>query len=75
MTNDEFKAWRKHMKLPQREAADLLGISRNSVALYEIGERDGNPVVIPKSIELACAALALGIRRYSGPDIAPPADT
>ena len=69
MTNEQFKAWRKHLKLPQREAADLLGISRNTVALYEIGERDGHPVVIPKTVELACAAVALGIRQYDGPDM------
>jgi hypothetical protein len=37
--------------------------------LYELGKRrdDDREVVIPKSVELACAALALGIRNYDRP--------
>jgi len=69
MTPDQFKAWRKHMNLSQQEAADALGLSKGSVDLYERGRRreDERPVVIPKTVELACAALALGITRYDGP--------
>ena len=69
MTNDEFKAWRKHMGYSRAEAARMLGVSSGSVELYERGRRreDERPVVIPKPVELACAALALGMTSYSGP--------
>ncbi|MBX3537324.1 MAG: helix-turn-helix domain-containing protein [Chelatococcus sp.] len=69
MTPEQFKAWRKHLKLSQPEAAAVLGISPGSVFNYEKGARseDGRPVLIPKTVELACAAVALGIRDYDGP--------
>ena len=69
MTKDEFKAWRSHMKWSRREAAEALGISAGSIELYELGRRrdNDNPMPVPKAVELACAALALGIRQYSGP--------
>ena len=69
MTKEEFKAWRDHMGWSRREAAEALGISQGSVELYELGHRrdNGNPMPVPKAIELACAALAQGIRSYSGP--------
>lgn len=69
MTNAEFKAWRKHMGLTIVEAANALGVSTGSVELYERGARreDNRPVLIPKPVELACAALALGMTSYSGP--------
>lgn len=67
MDNAQFKAWRKHMDWGQQEAADHLGVSRNTIVLYERGEREGRRVEIPKTVELACAALALGIRNYAGP--------
>jgi transcriptional regulator with XRE-family HTH domain len=69
MTPEAFKAWRKHMDWSQAEAAKHLGVSPGSVDLYERGSRreDGRPVIIPKPVELACAALALGIRKYDGP--------
>ena len=69
MTNTEFKAWRKHMGFSMAEAARMLGISTGSIELYERGARreDNRPVIIPKPVELACAALALGIKNYNGP--------
>lgn len=71
MTPAQFKAWRLHLKLKQVEAAKALGISIGSVRLYEAGWRRDNPpkpVIIPKTVELACAAVALGTKSYSGPD-------
>ncbi len=65
---DQFKAWRKLLKLTQAEAAVKLGISSRSVELYESGVRAGNEVEIPRPVELACAALAAGIDNYAGPD-------
>ena len=47
----------------------MLGLSTGTIELYKRGTRrdDGRAVVIPKTVELACAALALGIRKYDGP--------
>jgi transcriptional regulator with XRE-family HTH domain len=70
MTSEQFKRWRNHLGLKQQEAAERLGISRESVSFYERGERDGKPVSIPRDIELACAALAIGLRSYNGPEVA-----
>lgn len=70
MTPTQFQSWRNHMRLSKTRAAAALGISWSSVDLYERGERRGGDrraVVVPLSIELACAALALGITRYDGP--------
>ncbi len=56
------------MGYSQREAGEALGLSVGSVQNYEAGERrEGRPVIIPKTVELACAALALGVSEYLGP--------
>jgi transcriptional regulator with XRE-family HTH domain len=70
MTPLTFAAWRRHMGLSQKAAAEALGVSLRMVCYYEAGNRtDGapRPVAVPRSIELACAALALGITSYNGP--------
>lgn len=68
MTPTQLKAWRKHLGYSQQAAAYLLGISVSSVKIYERGKRwDGRSAEIPLTVELACAALALGITHYSGP--------
>lgn len=63
MTAEQFKAWRAAMGLSQQQAAEALGLSRLSIINYEAGRRreDGRPVAIPKTVELACAALAAGL--------------
>ena len=63
----DFRRWRKDLKLSQQEAADALGLKRRVVQYYEKGERDGEPVEIPKAVRLACYALAQGIYDYHGP--------
>lgn len=63
----DFKRWRKSLKLSQKEAAEALGLKRRVVQYYEKGERDGDPVQIPKYIRLACYAVAQGIAEYDGP--------
>ena len=63
-----FRHWRKALKLSQKEAAEALGLKRRVVQYYEKGERDGVPVVIPKTVRLACYALTAGQSDYPGPE-------
>jgi DNA-binding XRE family transcriptional regulator len=74
MDSNEFKRWREHMQQSQQGAADMLGLSKASIELYERGTRrdDDRPVTIPKTVELACAALAHGITTYIAPRKYPP---
>ncbi len=73
MVPDAFKHWRKSLGLSQKQAAEALGLKRRVVQYYEKGERDGEPVAIPKTVRLACYALAEGCEDYAGPeDRAPP---
>ena len=68
MSPSAFKAWRKSLKLSQKEAAISLGLKRRAVQYYEKGERNGQPVPIPKTVRLACFALSQGCHDYSGPE-------
>ena len=63
MTSEQFKQWRERMGMSQQDAADALGISKGSVINYENGARreDDRPVAIPRTVELACAALTFGV--------------
>jgi len=67
MKPEDFKAWRKKMKFTQQQAADVLGLYRLTVVNYERGERlgIGSQVKIPRSVDLACAALAAGLKPFS----------
>ena len=67
LTADQFKKWRKSLKLSQKEAADALGLKRRILQYYEKGERDGDRVEIPKTVRLACYAIERGCKDYSGP--------
>ena len=66
MTPRQFKRWRKAMRLHQREAADKLGLKKRVIQYYERGKRDGKKIEIPKTVELACYALAQGAETYDG---------
>lgn len=68
MTPENFRRWRKSLKLSQKEAAAALGLKRRMLQYYEKGERDGDRVLIPKTVRLACYALAQGCEDYTGPD-------
>lgn len=59
MTAEDFKAWREQLGLSQIKAAKVLGLSRSTVNLYELGNRwdEGRPVEIPRVVALACAAI------------------
>lgn len=69
MSARDFKRWRKAMSLSQKEAAQALGLKRRILQYYEKGERDGDPVAIPKTVRLACFALVQGCDDYAGPDL------
>ena len=66
MTPHQFKAWRKAMGLKQKEAADKLGLKKRVIQYYEHGHRDGKKVEVPKSVELACYALSVGVEEFDG---------
>lgn len=69
MTPEQFHRWRRHLGMTQAAAGKALGLGVTTIRNYERGCRpDGRPAPIPRTTELACAAVALGIKRYSGPD-------
>jgi transcriptional regulator with XRE-family HTH domain len=68
MKGHDFKRWRKSLELSQKEAADALGLKRRVVQYYEKGERDGDPVKIPRTVRLACYAILTGVPDYHGPE-------
>ena len=66
MTSAQFRVWRKALGLKQKEAADRLGLKKRMIQYYETGRRQGKGVVIPKTVELACYALSVGVLEYDG---------
>jgi predicted transcriptional regulator len=68
MKGHEFKRWRQSLALSQGEAADALGLKRRVVQYYEKGKRDGDLVKIPRTVRLACYAIATGVMDYHGPE-------
>jgi DNA-binding XRE family transcriptional regulator len=68
MKPGDFKRWRKSLNLSQKQAAEALGLKRRVVQYYEKGVRDGSRVEIPKTVRLACYAIATGCEDYGGPD-------
>ncbi len=68
MESGDFKKWRKALGLSQKDAANLLGLKRRMIQYYEKGERDGEKVKIPRSVRLACYAIAQGVEDYNGPN-------
>jgi len=66
MTPAQFKAWRKSLDLKQKDAAERLGLKKRMIQYYETGKREGKPVEIPKTVRLACYALAHGVEDFDG---------
>ncbi|MBN9021676.1 MAG: helix-turn-helix transcriptional regulator, partial [Rhizobiales bacterium] len=66
MTPEQFRAWRIELGLSQARAGEVLGVSRPTIINYEAGSRreDGRPVPIPKTVALACAAVAAGLSEW-----------
>jgi transcriptional regulator with XRE-family HTH domain len=59
MTREQLKSMRKRLRLSQRALGERLGMTRTSIARYEYGH-----IPIPRTVELACAAIALGLSEY-----------
>lgn len=66
MKPNEFKAWRKKLKLKQKDAAELLGLKKRMIQYYERGDREGRPVKIPLYVSLACYAVCEGVVDFDG---------
>lgn len=66
MNPEAFRAWRQSLGWKQKEAADKLGLKKRMIQYYEKGDRNGKSVEIPKSVRLACYALAAGVADYDG---------
>ena len=66
MSPQSFKRWRKSLGLSQKEAAEALGLKRRMIQYYEKGERDGEPVTVPRSVRLAAWALSEGVSDFDG---------
>jgi DNA-binding XRE family transcriptional regulator len=71
MKPEDFKKWRTKMEWSQTEAANQLGVTRQTIVNYERGHTSGKEekhISIPRYIELACAALAANISGYQPDD-------
>jgi transcriptional regulator with XRE-family HTH domain len=66
MSPAEFRAWRKSRGLRQKEAAEKLGLKKRMIQYYETGNRGEKKVIIPKTVELACYALSVGVEAFDG---------
>ena len=63
----DFRKWRKSLKMSQKDAAHALGLKRRMIQYYEKGERDGEKVIIPRTVRLACFAVSQGVADFNGP--------
>ncbi len=51
--------------MPVSTSTCALGLSYETIANYEVGERrDGRMVTIPKTVALACSAIAMNLPPY-----------
>lgn len=72
----ELAEWREREGYTQSHAAQLLGIALNTYQNYERGFRymgggSNRDVPIPKTVELSCAAISMGIFAYHGEEFYP----
>lgn len=68
MTPADLLAWRQRMGYSHQEAADALGIAKNTYQEMERGAdfKTGKPRPIDRRTDLACAALEAGLTGISG---------
>lgn len=63
LTGEQFAHWIEWMGISKTKAAEMLGVSRQSVYDWT-----GGATPCPPMLSLACAALAHGLRGYSLPN-------
>ena len=62
MNPTDITAWRQRLGLTKGQAAETLGVSYSMFRYYEAGKReDGRAVEIPRTVALACSAVAFGL--------------
>lgn len=62
MAPTDLQSWRWRLGLTKTDAAEALGVSYSMYRYYEAGKReDGRAVEIPRTVALACAAIAFGL--------------
>lgn len=61
MTGTDFARWRAHTGVSKTQVAQWLGVSPRTITNYE-----NSTAPLPQTIALACAALSVGFRDYSG---------
>jgi transcriptional regulator with XRE-family HTH domain len=71
MTNEQFKFWRERMNLSRADLAEIFDVTINTIGAWENGYRlsgthGRKDAAVPKSVQLACAAIQLGVREYDG---------
>lgn len=55
MTSEEFKTWRKGLKISQQRAGDLLGYGKTMIYYFENDKQE-----IPIAVDLGCYAITNG---------------
>lgn len=68
MTPDDLKRWRKDAGLNQRDAAaQIFGVALTTYQSWEAGKNltTGAPITISRAVDLACGAIAAGVKPYS----------
>jgi transcriptional regulator with XRE-family HTH domain len=70
MSPEGFKTWRTIMGFSQAKAGEMLGLSKSTIEIYERGTRkdNGQPIEIPETVGLACAALYHRLAPWSDND-------
>jgi transcriptional regulator with XRE-family HTH domain len=67
LTPTDLTAWRQRLGLSKAQAAKALGVSYSMYRYYEAGQReDGRNVEIPRTVALACSAIACGLAPWEG---------
>lgn len=58
MDEHDLKAWRERLGLSQPAGAEAIGVARRTLQYYEGGQP------IPKTVALACSAVAAGLKPW-----------
>jgi DNA-binding XRE family transcriptional regulator len=66
MNAADLRAWQAHMGYTQAQAAEALGVALGTYCEWVAGvsRTTGRPIAPKKTVALACAALAAGMRPW-----------